>query len=461
MHTFYSGNPYQYGQLAYTAGDGAGYDIWLYDFFSRSSTRLTTGLADSFSIPYWSPDLNRIAFVGRGAVIYVVNLERGTIAAIDQLEEGPGSYLDWSPDGVTLAYAKNPYIMIYNTRTHRANRINQPQATDVQWFPTGEELLYQAPDDSGVSQLYRIDRNGTNQRQITQNTEGRYNNVRLSPNGRYILYTTPGVSVSLIYTIDLITGEVFEIPGGPQAKNYNPEWSPDSQSILYSATAMENNQYYSQIRTTGTRGQGDRPIAISTCFSTPVTWSGNGRRIAYLSGCTAEDYATEVWVLDVISGASARILAGIPVFALQWSPIPTQRRKRTFVSQEYRVRLRYPANWQQVTDVRFEGPDGFFQISAIASDEPIEEVCQNEAFHPLQPYGSNPRITRTRTQGQEACFIFPSADQPAEMENQAALIVRYPRPVQINGETYNYFVLWADEAHIDEISPTIDFLGNR
>lgn len=446
------------GSIAYTANTGDGFDIWLYDLTNGVNTQLTTGLGESFSTPFWSSDSSKIAFVGRNAILYVAYLDEGTIARIDQFEEGLGNYVSWAPDSLKLVYTKQDEIVLYNVDTHQAQRINQPGVTDAQWFPNGTELLFQAPDASGVSQLYRIRQDGTGKRQITQNTGGRHNNVRLSPDGQYVLYTTPGASISLIFTVEISTGSVFEVPGGPLAKNYFPEWSPDSKTILYSATAFEDRGYFSLIRTAGNQGQNDRTRAISNCFATPVSWSNDGRRIAYLSGCNEQEFATEMWMMDLIHPVPIRLLAGVSIMALQWSPTPRSSLKKTYTNHEYNVQFQYPANWQSVTAERYEGPGGFFQISAISSDSTIDQVCQNEAFHQLMPYGSAPRIVKTQIQSQEACFIFPSSDQPTEMRNQAALITRYPNPIQIGGDTYNYFILWADENHIDEISASLSFI---
>jgi TolB protein len=145
--------------------------------------------------------------------------------------------------------------------------------------------------------------------------------------------------------------------------------------------------------------------------------------------------------------------------SLQWSPLPiTETPLNTFTSQQYRIRFSYPANWQKVNEDRYEGEDGFFQISALSSDENLETVCRNEALHPLLPYGSSPQISHHSTQNQPACLIFPSADQPAEMRNQAALIVQYPIPIEIEGNSYQYFILWADSQHIQRLSSTLSFL---
>ena len=446
------------GLIAYTAANVEEvYDIWLYNPSNGENVQLTTGLGESFSIPFWSPDNKRIAFVGRNEILYVIQIPEGTITRIDQFSEGLGVYLDWSPDRQKLVYVKQNEITLYNVNTHQVEKISQAGATDVQWFPNGTELLFQAADASGVSQLYRINTDGTNKQQITQNTGSRFNDVRLSPDGTHLLYTTPGASISIIYTLEISTGSIFEIRGGPLAKNYFPVWSPNSTTIAYSATAFEEVGYFSQVRTTGRRGDNDVTRAISNCFSTPVTWSPDGRKVAYLSGCE-NGTATEMWLVDLFHLVPIRLIEGTLITSLQWSPSPSVPMNKTFSSTVYQVQFQYPSHWVRVSDERYEGPDGFFQLSAISTDQTINEVCQNEAFHQLNPYGTEPRIVHGQIQQQESCFIFPSQDQPPEMGGQAALIVKYPTPIQIEESTYHYFILWVDQDHLNEISSTVVFL---
>lgn len=128
-----------------------------------------------------------------------------------------------------------------------------------------------------------------------------------------------------------------------------------------------------------------------------------------------------------------------------------------FRSDPLNVTFLYLINWRRVSDDRYEGVDGFFQVSAV-SGESLDQVCNSEAFHILQPYGSQPTILRTTIKGQEACFIFPYPDQPSEMRGQSALIIRYPKPITLSGQTYNFFILWADQNHIREIGNTLSFI---
>lgn len=447
------------GLIAYTSNRRGPFDIWVYNPSNGKNVQMTMNLAENFSVPVWSKDSRKIAFVGKNGVLYVIYLDNEAIASIDQFEEGLGVRVEWSPDSQKLVYTKNDQIVMYDVSFHQAQRITQPGATDAQWFPSGVELMFQARDSSGISQLYRIRTNGSDKQPITRNKEDLpFNNASLSPDGTYVLYTTPGVSISIIRTIEISTGNIVEVRGGPLAKNYFPEWSPDSRNIAYSATAYDDRGYFSLIRSAGRRGENDRTWAISDCFATPVTWSPDGRKIAYLSGCNDQGAGSEMWAVDVKHPAPIRLLEGVQITSLQWSPTPIVHLTKTYTNQIYKVQLNYPSHWKIKTDERYEGPDGFFQISAISDRENLNEVCHNEAFHQLMPYGSQPRINKTKIQNQEACFIFPSQDQPEEMRMQAALIVKYPKPIQIQGTTYHFFILWADKEHINEISSTLRFL---
>ncbi|MFC3039468.1 LysM peptidoglycan-binding domain-containing protein [Virgibacillus xinjiangensis] len=442
------------GLLAYTAVQGGSFDIWLYNPRNGSSSRLTNGLGEQYAEPFWSPDSKKIAFIGRNKIVYVADVETDSIARIDQIS--PYTLLDWSPDSTQLSYVKGNQIVLYDIHAHSARTLDQPGASDVQWFPSGDELLFKANDANGTPQLYRIQTDGMNKRQITQLEEASFFNVRLSQDGAYALFTGPGVSVSLVTTVDISTGAIQTLPGGPLGKNYNPEWSPGSEQIAYSATFYVNG-YYSYIQTDDRAGRNLQTWAIADCFSSDVTWSPNGDKIAYLSGCRQAMGPNEAWALDVSHPVPIRLFTADAISYLKWSPSQTAR-KKTFRSDVYQVSLRYPADWQQTTAERFEGPDGFFQIGAILSESALEEVCRNEAYHPLEPYGSNPQIVATTHLGEDACIILPSDDQPPEMNQQAAFITAYPESIMINDDTYNYFILWADQDHIREISSELEFL---
>ncbi|OOC61173.1 TolB family protein [Paenibacillus ihbetae] len=440
------------------ASESAKYDIWLYRIADGRLFRLTENLGDAYSIPYWSPDTRYVSFIGRNGIVFVLDLQDGDLARIDQI--GPYTLLSWSPDSRYLTYVKDSRVVIYDIHLHVGTAFVHEGASDAQWFPSGEALLYAAPDEAGNVQLFRSNVAGTDRVQLTQNNEGPLHNVRISPNGQFALYTSPGASISLITVVNLATSEGHRLEGGPQAKNYFPAWSPDSSLISYSATDLVQNQYVSYIQTDSRNGGQQRTLAVSSCFATPVSWSPDGSRIAYLSGCGEQETASRIWIVNTAASfPPVKIVDAGRITALAWSPPrPVAPPYRLYRNAAYNVSFYYPKNWVQVTDERYEGPEGFFQISAIMSEADIHEVCRSEAFHALRPYGSNPKIIPTVIQFQAACYIFPSADQPPEMGTQSALIVKYPEPVVIQGSAYSYLILWADREHILQLSRTLEFI---
>jgi hypothetical protein len=125
---------------------------------------------------------------------------------------------------------------------------------------------------------------------------------------------------------------------------------------------------------------------------------------------------------------------------------------------DLRVRLSFPASWQPVEGYqrRYGGEDGWVALSALYGEGwSIGEACANEAQHKLQPYGTAPTIEMLEVAGQPACRIRPSDDQPAAMEDQAALIVAYPEPVELDGYTYHYLLVWADLDYIARIAESV------
>lgn len=303
------------GALAYTALSGTTGeigDIRLLEPRTGVSRTLVSGLATRDSVPYWSPDGTKIAFVGTNGTLYMVKIPEQQIYQLDRPLEA--SFIAWSKDSSKLVYHKDTNIVIYDIVTNTALLLNRPGATQAQLFPDQLQLLY-AQDNQLIKERYV----GTGLVSIIITEEGPLHNLRLSPDGTYALYTTPGASVSLIRTVDLNSRKMYRIPGGQLGKNYYPEWASDSLRLAYSATNFRDT-YYSQVRVSGRQSGRDTIVSLSDCFGTPVTWSPNGGRLAYLSGCEGGEFASELWVVEINHPAPVQVLSGLRIFAVKWSP---------------------------------------------------------------------------------------------------------------------------------------------
>jgi TolB protein len=64
----------------------------------------------------------------------------------------------------------------------------------------------------------------------------------------------------------------------------------------------------------------ERMLAASDCFATPIGWSSDGGKIAYLSGCAGVGSASQLWIVDFREPMKVNVLSGDRITALQWSP---------------------------------------------------------------------------------------------------------------------------------------------
>lgn len=126
----------------------------------------------------------------------------------------------------------------------------------------------------------------------------------------------------------------------------------------------------------------------------------------------------------------------------------------------FRVKFMYPYKWCRIESDRYEGVDGFFHVSVLASDSPISDACDREAYHKLKPYGTHPAITNTSVANHDAHLIMPSTDQPMEMHGQSALVIKYFKPVIISGIAHDYILIRADKCHIRDIIDTLEFIND-
>lgn len=133
-----------------------------------------------------------------------------------------------------------------------------------------------------------------------------------------------------------------------------------------------------------------------------------------------------------------------------------------YTNYVYKVNLSYPSDWQPAAGANYdhyEGPDGFFMIAAIGdATSSIDDLAKSEANHVLKPYGSKPLIDSTTVAGQNARIITPSSDQADVNNNQAAVIIKFPKPATLNKQVYGYLILWADKDHLPDIIRSLSFV---
>lgn len=186
-------------RIAYAAGSGTSYAIWILDLRTGSQTEFVPA-AESQDRPTWSPDGNSIAYGAKGD-LWVKSLVPGSepvqiTNTVGITEERPV----WSPDGNTLYY--NRGIPPFNTGTKRDLYKKSPVTLEGAETP----ILATEEDEWQPS---------------------------LSPDGKTLCFTRgPMSSAADTYLVPVTGGLVTPFATSPSG-NINCVWSPDGQHIIY------------------------------------------------------------------------------------------------------------------------------------------------------------------------------------------------------------------------------------
>lgn len=239
--------------LAFTSdrdGDGVK-ELYLMDYDGYGQRRMTGHRSLSFS-PAWSPSGEGLAYVsyysGTGASIYWVDRATGDKSVI--LEEVAQALSPTvSPDGRYIAFAKS---LRGNLEIFRIDRdgSNQRQLTRVggidtnpAWSPRGDRIAFTS-SRLGMPQIYLMDAEGKNVRRLT--FEGNYNDgASWSPDGRYIVFSarTRDGSRFNIAKLDVETGEQTMLTSG-RGSHESPTFSPDGRFVAYESNRSGQRQIY-------------------------------------------------------------------------------------------------------------------------------------------------------------------------------------------------------------------------
>ncbi len=247
-----------------------------------AGSRADTLLPDSHEVfrAEWSPLGSEIAVVagGRGArKLYLLTRESGALSPLSDVEADVARHLDWSADGRYLVFtteALDVYVSDLQTGTqtpltpdplygmrpdisrdgqwvvyHGGDRASPGGIYRVRPDGTGRELLIEqssgtdhapqfSPDGSTIvvergNDLYLMDADGGNVRQITHTpAEGDWG-ARYSPDGRKLAFQVDAGEYWGVGILDLARGEITDTLGDRRFGNLGPRWSPDGGSVAF------------------------------------------------------------------------------------------------------------------------------------------------------------------------------------------------------------------------------------
>lgn len=143
------------------------------------------------------------------------------------------------------------------------------------------------------------------------------------------------------------------------------------------------------------------------------------------------------------------------------APSPDRGATTSWTSDQFGVTVDVPEDWTEVAgeDARLEGPDGFVQfVAADTESGQLADLCDAEAQHKMQPYGSAPRVDEIVLSSGAACRIQPSDDQSPLPVRYGAVVAAYPEPIAVRDTTYPFLVMTGDVDHLDALTASLRFV---
>ena len=155
--------------LLYTADRDGGIQIVVYDFAARKERLLTQG-KDKNSLPRWSPDGKRIAFLRNAKELRVIDADgaKDTLLATGRFTQAPLDFAfqpAWSPDSAWIAYIDRGEKNFENVSLVPAaggtpkpvSFLPNTNSAGVTWAPDGEAIYFRTSQRTESALIVKVD----------------------------------------------------------------------------------------------------------------------------------------------------------------------------------------------------------------------------------------------------------------------------------------------------------------
>jgi hypothetical protein len=234
----------------------------------------------------------RIAYSASGT-IWSVNpdgTEPGRLAS-------PGYFPAWSPDHSAVAYSDsdNPGGTLYVATASDAYPVTTGVAKDSHpaWSPDAKQITFaridlsQNQQSSEYSEIWAVNRDGTNVRQLTH-LPCLSSDPSWSPDGKKIVFWSstdhcspgPGFGNYELYTINVDGSGLKRL--GTTPNSGAPAWSPDGKTIAFSCDGYSGVGV--EVCVMNADGTNAHRITNLSGDQTDPAWSPDGKSIAFING---------------------------------------------------------------------------------------------------------------------------------------------------------------------------------
>lgn len=273
---------------------------------------------------YFSPDGKTILFQAvptgeKEYQIYSMNLEEGTPRMVST-GKGACTCAYFRPDGQRIIFASShagpesvkeepadgrykwdltPYMNIYDANPDgsdlQALTSGPAYHAECAYAPSGDNIVY-ASNEDGAMNLYTMDADGSNVRQITH-TDYCYNGGPFfSPDGGQIIFRADRDRPDYlqIYVINS-DGTIERQLTTNEAVNWAPYWHPEGKVIAYATSLHGHRQYEIYLMNVETQAQ--YRLTYNPTFDGLAVFSNDGKQLMWTSK-RSSDNTCQIFIAD-------------------------------------------------------------------------------------------------------------------------------------------------------------------
>lgn len=219
--------------------------IFLTDLATNTIEQLTY---ESGVHPKWSPNGEQILFVSArdgNRDIYIMNADGSSQRKLTD-DSGYDSQMNWSPNGKQIVFVSNRdgnmeiYSLTLSTGEIRRLTYNDWSDGEPAWSSDGGKIAFTSAVPGHNAELYIMDADGRNMKQIPPSKYGEYTRPAWCPEDRCLIYEHKVYSkyqkYSRLFVYDFETGKERRLLSGFTASTDTHEWfaslSKDGQYVV-------------------------------------------------------------------------------------------------------------------------------------------------------------------------------------------------------------------------------------